>query len=87
MRIDSPLLQETQESKGVGYITFTSKEDAEKAVQDLNGGQFGADAKRKIRVEMANDKVRIHSPALFAFANPQLAFRPEASSHAGYGHS
>ncbi|KAJ9091072.1 hypothetical protein QFC20_007747 [Naganishia adeliensis] len=48
--------QESQESKGVGYVTFTSKEDAEKAVADLNGGQFGADAKRKIRVELANDK-------------------------------
>ena len=42
----------------MGYITFTSLEDAEKAVKDLNGGQFGADAKRKIRVELANDKVR-----------------------------
>lgn len=51
------LAQESQESKGVGYVTFTSKEDAEKAVADLNGGQFGADAKRKIRVELANDKV------------------------------
>ncbi|KAJ9111254.1 hypothetical protein QFC22_006554 [Naganishia vaughanmartiniae] len=54
--------KESQESKGVGYITFTSLEDAEKAVKDLNGGQFGADAKRKIRVELANDKPFVPRP-------------------------
>lgn len=63
-------MQESQESKGVGYVTFTSKEDAEKAVADLNGGQFGADAKRKIRVELANDKVRLASHLIsLSFAN------------------
>jgi nucleolar protein 4 len=69
-------LQETQESKGVGYVTFTSKDDAEKAVQDLNGGQFGADAKRKIRVEMANDKVSIRFRRLQAVSDPSQPFVP-----------
>ena len=68
--------QETQESKGVGYVTFTSKEDAEKAVQDLNGGQFGADAKRKIRVEMANDKVSIWFPVPRNVSNHLQPFVP-----------
>ncbi len=43
----------------MGYITFTLKEDADKAVEELNNGPFGA-AGRKIRVEWAGDKV--HSP-------------------------
>ncbi len=40
----------------MGYITYTLKEDAEKAVEELNNGPFGG-AARKIRVELAGDKV------------------------------
>lgn len=43
-------------SKGVGYITYTSAEDATKAIEDLNGEGFGAEAGRKIRVSWADKK-------------------------------
>ncbi|KAJ9095327.1 hypothetical protein QFC21_005693 [Naganishia friedmannii] len=67
---------ESQESKGVGYITFTSLEDAEKAVKDLNGGQFGADAKRKIRVELANDKPFVPRPRRADPLDPEVPALP-----------
>ncbi len=49
--------QDSGTSKGVGYITYAAKEDAEKAVAELNNGAFG-DSSRKIRVEWAEQKVR-----------------------------
>lgn len=49
--------RETGKSKGVGYVTYSLREDAEKAVEELDGGEFGGKG-RKIRVTWAEDKVR-----------------------------
>ena len=43
-------------SKGVGYVTYSLKEDAEQAVNELDGSEFG-DKGRKIRVAWANERV------------------------------
>lgn len=48
--------RETGKSKGVGYVTYAMKEDAERALEELNGSAFGAKG-RKIRVSMADRKV------------------------------
>lgn len=48
--------KESGTSKGVGYVTYSLKEDAERAIEELDGGGFG-DKARKIRVMWANDKV------------------------------
>jgi nucleolar protein 4 len=45
-------------SKGVGYVTYSLKEDAERAVEELDGGAFGAKG-RKISVTMADKKVSL----------------------------
>lgn len=42
-------------SKGVGYVTYASAEDAAKAVEELDQGAFGAQG-RKIRVDWADKK-------------------------------
>lgn len=42
-------------SKGVGYITYAAPEDAQKAVEELDKGAFGAQG-RKIRVGWADKK-------------------------------
>jgi nucleolar protein 4 len=43
-------------SKGVGYVTYSLLEDAERAVNELDGGEFG-DKGRKIRVQWAEHRV------------------------------
>lgn len=48
--------KESGKSKGVGYVTYVLKEDAEKAVEELDGGEFG-DKGRKIRVAWADARV------------------------------
>jgi nucleolar protein 4 len=48
--------RETGKSKGVGYVTYSLKEDAEKAVEEFDGGEFGG-AGRKIRVAWADKRV------------------------------
>lgn len=48
--------RESGKSKGVGYVTYSLKEDAEQAVAELNGSAFGAKG-RKIRVSWADEKV------------------------------
>ncbi|ORX36146.1 hypothetical protein BD324DRAFT_630367 [Kockovaella imperatae] len=40
-------------SKGVGYVTFSLREDAERAIEELDGGAFG-DKGRKLRVSWAD---------------------------------
>ena len=45
----------TGKSKGVGYVTFSLPEDADRAVQELDGGDFAGN--RKIRVQRAERKV------------------------------
>lgn len=48
--------RDTGKSKGVGYVTYAMKEDAERAVTELDGSEFGAKG-RKIRVVWADKKV------------------------------
>lgn len=48
--------KETGKSKGVGYVTYAMREDAERALAELDGGAFG-DKGRKIRVSWADKKV------------------------------
>ena len=47
--------KESGKSKGVGYVTYSLREDAEQAVKELDGGAFG-DKGRKIRVSWADVK-------------------------------
>lgn len=49
--------KETGKSKGVGYVTYSLKEDADRALQELDGSEFGGKG-RKIRVALADRKVR-----------------------------
>jgi nucleolar protein 4 len=48
--------RDTGKSKGVGYVTYALKEDAERAVAELDGSEFG-DKGRKIRAVLADRKV------------------------------
>lgn len=56
----------TGKSKGVGYVTYSMKEDAQRAVDELDGQAFGDG--RKIRVSWADDKVgsSLEDPLCFA---------------------
>jgi nucleolar protein 4 len=45
----------TGKTKGVGYVTYSLREDAEQAVAELDNKEFGAEG-RKIRVSWANEK-------------------------------
>lgn len=47
--------KESGKSKGVGYVTYSLKEDAEKAVEEFDGKEFGGG--RKIRVVWADKRV------------------------------
>ncbi|WVO15672.1 hypothetical protein L204_103333 [Cryptococcus depauperatus] len=47
--------KESGKSKGVGYVTYSLKEDAERAIQKLDGKGFG-DARRKIKISWANER-------------------------------
>ncbi len=48
--------KESGKSKGVGYVTYSLKEDADRAVTELDGGEFGGKG-RKIRVTWADKRV------------------------------
>lgn len=48
--------KETGTSKGVGYVTYAMREDADRAIEELDGGAFG-DKGRKIRVLLADRRV------------------------------
>ncbi|WVQ83912.1 hypothetical protein IAT38_006056 [Cryptococcus sp. DSM 104549] len=47
--------RESGKSKGVGYVTYSLREDAERALAELDGGNFGG-GNRKIRVKWADEK-------------------------------
>jgi RNA recognition motif-containing protein len=49
-RITIPTDKETQRPRGFGFIEFTNDEDAESAVRDLDGSEFGG---RTIKVNIA----------------------------------
>ena len=48
----------TGKSKGVGYVTYSLREDAERAVEELDGAGFG-DKGRKLRVSWADRRVSL----------------------------
>ncbi|WVO24909.1 uncharacterized protein IAS62_006289 [Cryptococcus decagattii] len=50
--------RESGKSKGVGYVTFSLKEDADRAIQELDGGSFGG-GKRKIQVKWADERASL----------------------------
>ncbi|QKX56360.1 uncharacterized protein TRUGW13939_03461 [Talaromyces rugulosus] len=45
----------TKQSKGYGFVTFADVEDAQRALEELNGANFGG---KKIRVEVAQPRKR-----------------------------
>lgn len=49
---------ESGTSKGVGYVAFAIREDAQAAYDTVNGGNGLSIAGRKLRVEWAGNKVR-----------------------------
>jgi nucleolar protein 4 len=55
--------RESGKSKGVGYVTYSLREDAEKAIEELDGGEFGGKG-RKIKVIWADHKVCFDGSAL-----------------------
>ncbi|WWC67499.1 uncharacterized protein I206_101407 [Kwoniella pini CBS 10737] len=50
--------KDTGKSKGVGYVTYSLKEDADRAVAELNGSSFGG-GNRKIRVSVAGERASL----------------------------
>ncbi|CED82368.1 Nucleolar protein fibrillarin NOP77 (RRM superfamily) [Phaffia rhodozyma] len=46
----------TKKSKGVGYVMYAMKEDAERAVKELHGGSFGDGKDRRLGVVLAEKK-------------------------------
>ena len=46
----------TGKSKGIGYVTYSLREDAEKALAELDDAEFG-DKGRKLRVAWADRRV------------------------------
>ncbi|OXG10851.1 nucleolar protein 4 [Cryptococcus neoformans Tu259-1] len=50
--------RESGKSKGVGYVTFSLKEDADRAIQELDGGSFGG-GNRKIQVKWADERASL----------------------------
>jgi RNA recognition motif-containing protein len=54
--------RETGRAKGFGFIEMSSKEDADQAIEDMNGKEFMG---RNIKVNIAND----------APAKPRSSFR------------
>ena len=50
-----PTAEPIKASKGVGYVTFAMRTDAERAIAELNGRGFGG-SKRKLGVEWADRK-------------------------------
>jgi nucleolar protein 4 len=50
-----PTAEPIKTSKGVGYVTFAMRTDAERAIAELNGRGFGG-SKRKLGVEWADRK-------------------------------
>ena len=49
----------TQQCRGYGFVTFVDPEDARKAIEEFNGGDFEG---RKIRVEIAERRHRDEEP-------------------------
>ncbi|WVQ97481.1 hypothetical protein IAU59_004595 [Kwoniella sp. CBS 9459] len=50
--------KDSGKSKGVGYVTYSLREDAEQALKELNNGSFGA-GNRKIRVSWADERASL----------------------------
>ncbi|WWC87334.1 uncharacterized protein L201_002223 [Kwoniella dendrophila CBS 6074] len=50
--------KDTGKSKGVGYVTYSLKEDADRAIQELNNSIFGG-GNRKIRVSVAGERASL----------------------------
>ena len=55
-------------SKGVGYVSFAIREDAQAAYDTVNGGSGLLLDGRKLRVDWAGSKVRIHTTNHLSFA-------------------
>ncbi|WWD08119.1 hypothetical protein V865_006230 [Kwoniella europaea PYCC6329] len=77
--------KDTGKSKGVGYVTYSLKEDADRAVQELNGSVFGG-GNRKIRVSIAGERAPLKERKAAAFdqdskfkAKPRVAAGEEKS--------
>ncbi|KAK8846604.1 hypothetical protein IAR55_005690 [Kwoniella newhampshirensis] len=75
--------KETGKSKGVGYVTYSLREDAEKALAELNGGGFGG-GNRKIRVSWADERLSLKERKVER-AEAQLNPKPKPTPRAAPG--
>nr|XP_018265951.1 nucleolar protein 4 [Kwoniella dejecticola CBS 10117]OBR88109.1 nucleolar protein 4 [Kwoniella dejecticola CBS 10117] len=73
--------KDTGKSKGVGYVTYSLKEDADRAVAELNGSTFGG-GNRKIRVAVAGERASLKDRKALA-NDPELRPKPQPRIAAG----
>ncbi|KAL1408493.1 RNA recognition motif-containing protein [Vanrija albida] len=70
--------RETGNSKGVGYVTYSMREDAERAIEELDNKEFGGKG-RKIRVGWADQKLSMKERKE-AQAAPRQAKKPRVAA-------